>query len=204
MFGDRLNIGKKSFIPSRQPTNTQSSDSADFIHIDALASSTPARQQYASSIPTSAQTPLQEIAGEEEVNAQSGTKRRNASERRESARKRKVTGVSVMQDISAGLQAVTDAMQRNTTITSQAKEDVDATLEKQAQLQVQEEDSRLTDDRMMVMVDIHADVAMARTCLVFRKPAMRKAWIRLQLHKYAEVHTGIFSNWFIECAEKEF
>ena len=97
----------------------------------------------------------------------------------------------------------TSAMDRNTTVMLQApKEDVQSTIKGQAQLQVQEEDC-LTDEGILVMVNMLAEPAMACIYLVFRKPEMRKLWIIGRLQGYEEMHTGVLWDWFIEGAQDE-
>ena len=96
-----------------------------------------------------------------------------------------------MQEISSGLQAIADAMHSNGTILSQAvKEDICSTLEGQAQVQVLEEICLISTGKL-VMLDILADAANARTYLVLRSADMSTEWIRLQLWSYEEMHIGV-------------
>jgi hypothetical protein len=87
-----------------------------------------------------------------------------------------------MREVSDGMQAVAEAVKASA-VEKVTKDEVDSTIQGQAQMQVLEE-TCLTDEGHMVMVDLFTDPALARTYLVYRqKDELRIKWLKKQLEK---------------------
>jgi hypothetical protein len=72
-----------------------------------------------------------------------------------------------MREVSDGMQAVAEAVKASA-VEKVTKDEVDSTIQGQAQMQVLEE-TCLTDEGHMVMVDLSTDPTLARTYLVYRQ-----------------------------------
>jgi hypothetical protein len=99
-----------------------------------------------------------------------------------------------MREVSDGMQAVAEAVKASA-VEKVAKDEVDSTIQGQAQLQVLEE-TCLTDEGHMVMVDLFTDPTLARTYLVYRqKDELRIKWLKKQLEKTGGNIDYLFIDW---------
>jgi hypothetical protein len=97
-------------------------------------------------------------------------------------KKKKGSGVGAMKEVSDGMQAVAEAVKASA-VEKVAKDEVDSTIQGQAQLQVLEE-TCLTEEGHMAMVELFTDPTLARTYLVYRKKdEIRIKWLKKQLEK---------------------
>jgi hypothetical protein len=109
-------------------------------------------------------------------------------------KKKKSSGVGAMREVSVGMQAVAEAV-RASAVEKVTKDEVDSTIQGQAQLKVLEE-ACLTDEGHMVMVELFTDPTLARTYLAYRqKDELRAKWLKKQLEKTGGNIDALFIDW---------
>jgi Myb/SANT-like DNA-binding protein len=105
------------------------------------------------------------------------------------AKKRKVSGLSIMEKMGEGIAAMASAMKQTPEVRS--KDTVDSTLQGQAQLKVQTE-ACLTEDGQLLMLDRFTDLALARVYLSIQRDNLRVKFLKKQVERYGN------SSYFID------
>jgi hypothetical protein len=103
-----------------------------------------------------------------------------------------------MREIGDGMLAVAEAIKASA-VEKVIKDEVDSTVQGQAQLQVLEE-TCLTDEGHMVMVDLFTNATLARTYLAYRhRDGLRVKWLKNLLEKTC----GIIDDFLNATRKKE-
>jgi hypothetical protein len=104
------------------------------------------------------------------------------------AKKRRVSGLSIMEKMGEGIAAMASAMKQTPEVPP--KDTVDSTLQGQAQLKVQTE-ACLTEEGQLLMLDRFTDLALARAYLSIQSDSLRVKFLKKQVEKHD-------SNYFID------
>jgi hypothetical protein len=99
------------------------------------------------------------------------------------AKKRKVSGLSIMEKMGEGITAVASAMTQAPEAPKETVENVGSTLQGQAQQKVQTEVC-LTEEGLLLMLDQLTDPALARTYLSITKDGLRLRFLKRQVEKF--------------------
>jgi hypothetical protein len=99
------------------------------------------------------------------------------------AKKRKVSGLSIMEKMGEGIAAVASAMIQAPEAAKETIENVGSTLQGQAQLKVQTEEC-LTVEGQLIMLDQFTDQALARTYLSIKNDELRLKFLKRQVERH--------------------
>jgi len=117
------------------------------------------------------------------------------------AKKPKVSSLNVIDKMSANIAAIASAYSSDVSSSQHnIVESVGDTLQGQAQEKIQEEGC-LTDEGLLVMLELLTDTNMARTFLAIKKDDLKAKWIKKQLEKHVEKEGRDINKLYLDFVE---
>jgi hypothetical protein len=193
LIGETLHPGKYRFYSGIEDNLIEEDDLDEEAILDPRLYS-----QLRSQSQSQAQTPQatnENSEGEDTQPETTDTKRHRESATIEQppAKKKKASGLGVMQGVSDGMLVLAEAF-KESLVEKVAKDTVDSTIEGQAQLKVLEEVC-LTNEGQLVMIELLSNPTLARTYMVFlQKDELRIQWLKKQLEKNGGNIADLFIN----------